>query len=328
MQATSSKPTPHASEGKGKPKPVKQPDLAEKGKARGKKGKVQEKVKAEQQLLDLNSSWDSTAQTSPGISSFAKDTSQILQPLKPVDEEGEEQEQSTKSPLPWKPVPKPRSASMSPEPHESQDTEPSIKRFSVARLSELFDKGMSTTSPGWSSQIQSESKPKSPQQTANSANQDYINVDQIISPGGTAPNPMTPNSASQASDYINYDEFASPEGPISDSANSASQVTMATGEGCGYRVLYSYQATDDTEVSVEEGDEVTFVPREDASTGWSMVRLSGGEQGWVPESYLQPLPKGGVVATDVGDVSQATGQIMPEDPQTPSLSESGDLWFW
>ena len=92
-------------------------------------------------------------------------------------------------------------------------------------------------------------------------------------------------------------------------------------------MLYSYQAADDTEVTVTEGDVVTFVPRDDVSAGWMMVRVEGGAQGWVPESYLQLLAEEGVaterneaIESEKEGVSKETGQVMPQEPASPAQS--------
>lgn len=241
-------------------------------------------TKAEQ-LLDLNSSWDSTAQTSPGISSFAKDTSQILKPqsLTAVMEEEEEGGgvRKSRSPTPPKPKPRLRSTSLSPQ---RQELEPPAnnQRYSVANLSALFDKGVSPAgTQGWSSAIQKPTSPSTTEQpTASTA--DYANLDEVImEPVASSSPPALPTSA------------------------GAKEVK--------YEVVYGYQATDSTEITVVEGDVVTFVPREDASTGWLMVQLPGGTEGWVPESYLQPVAGEGVALESGGGVAKETGQVMPPE---------------
>ena len=59
-----------------------------------------------------------------------------------------------------------------------------------------------------------------------------------------------------------------------------------------YKVLFDYETTDPNEVNVREGDIVTFVPNAEPQPGWTMVRLTSGEQGWAPETYLQLLEEG------------------------------------
>lgn len=273
-----------------------------KGKGKAKKGKGDmslTQTKAEQ-LLDLNSSWDSTAQTSPGISSFAKDTSQMLQPLKPVLEEGAAppvpaaRRASARSPSPpTRPKPKPRSASISPEPLHTEEDQSAVRKYSVSRLSKMFDRGMSPVqSQGWSSGIRPAASP--------------------------SPTPHTPSPTPK---------------PSTDSAQvkaghgTTPPVDTVAGEE-RYQVIYSYQAVDDTEVTVEEGGVVTFVPREDASPGWLMVRVASGAEGWVPESYLELLPAKeggtteegvteGVASESENGVSKETGQVLPTDQPSP-----------
>lgn len=247
------------------------PEAVDKDKGKGKGKKEKEAVKQAEQLLDLNSSWDSTAQTSPGISSFAKDTSQILKPLKPVQEEQTEPPTGRKSRSP-PPKPLPRSSSVSPEPTSPQET--TVRKYSVARLSELFDRGISPVSgKGWSSSIQ----PAAP-------------------PSPTSPTPQA---------------VSPPPG-----------VAMET----KYDVLYDYQAADDAEVTIAEGDVVTFVPRTDASPGWIMVQVAGGAEGWVPESYVQlktedVVSQEAVVSEDSEEgVAKETGQIMKEQESPPQAS--------
>lgn len=275
--------------------------MVEKGKGKGKKGKGTDKdalsLSKAEQLLDLNSSWDSTAQTSPGISSFAKDTSQILKPLKPVLEEGAEPSSAParKARSPTPPKPKPRSASVSPEPSDPQES--AVRKYSVARLSELFDRGMSPVeSKGWSSSIRPAASP---------------------SPVNHTPSPTPKSSTAEPAP----EGGAAPPSP-----------------GTKYEVMYGYQAADDTEVTVVEGDVVTFVPRADASTGWMMVRVEGGAEGWVPESYLQLQTRQEGVVSDGGVVSEGekesddsvakeTGQVIKEQesPAQPSSKAFNNL---
>ena len=278
-----------------------------KGKGKAKKGKGGDTSPAQskaEQLLDLNSSWDSTAQTSPGISSFAKDTSQMLQPLKPVVEEGEAppavaaRRASARSPSPpTRPIPKPRSASVSPEPLQSEEGQSAVRKYSVARLSQLFDRGMSPVqSQGWSSSIQPATSP--------------------------SPTPHTPSPTSKPSTDLAQVKAAHEATPSMDAVAGETR----------YQVIYGYQAVDDTEVTVVEGDMVTFVPREDASPGWLMVRIASGAEGWVPESYLQLFPakegridEEGVtegVASENEDVSKETGQVLPMDHQASPVQTS------
>ena len=270
-------------------------ESTDKVKAKAKKGKGEKEAPSKaEQLVDLNSSWESAPQTSPGISSFAKDTSQILVPLKTVQEEEGDAEgggspakrslHSPNSPTP-KPKPKPRSASMSPEPKEEDTT---VRRFSVAKLSELFDRGLSPVERGWSAHIA----------------------------------PATNTSATTASPAGASTSPISPTPPLTANSGSPAPGTGSTSPvpaGTHYRVLYNYKATDDTEVTVTQGDIVTFVPKKDASPGWIMVQLSGGSEGWAPEAYLQVVaePEGGRGEENIEGVSKATGQHEAMEPSSP-----------
>ena len=254
------------------------------------------------QLLDLDSSWDSTAQTAPGISSFAKDTSQILQPLKSVPEDNEVDEDrmsagrnSVSSPDPKPRDNRSRSASLSPQ-HKLEE-KPMTSRYSVAALSELFNKGLTNEfnagCHGWSSDIR---KPSSPDENES-----------------TSPNDNAESACQNIpSDYDNVDE-ATIE-PVEPST------TPNVPEETSYQVIYDYEATDNTELTIKEGDIVTFILREDTSPGWIMVRLEGGAEGWVPELYLQILQNevaGEDVASDLveGGLVRETGQVISPDTQ-------------
>ncbi|CAG98850.1 Bzz1p [Kluyveromyces lactis] len=59
-----------------------------------------------------------------------------------------------------------------------------------------------------------------------------------------------------------------------------------TPTGIRAKVLYSYTKSDADEVSVN-GDTVVTVLNKDAGNGWSLIKLDTGEQGLVPETYIQ-----------------------------------------
>ena len=89
--------------------------------------------------------------------------------------------------------------------------------------------------------------------------------------------------------------FTSTEGQRSTSEEATPIQTVpeeATPTSYQYRVLYDYETTDPSEVNIQEGDIVTFVPNAEPQPGWTMVHLTSGEQGWAPESYLQLLDEG------------------------------------
>lgn len=87
-----------------------------------------------------------------------------------------------------------------------------------------------------------------------------------------------------------------------------------------YEALYSYDANDSTEVSMVEGDMVTFVPRDDTSPGWIMVRVADGAEGWVPESYVRQVTgEASFVDANEGKAEE-TGQIIPREEEQQSVS--------
>lgn len=53
-------------------------------------------------------------------------------------------------------------------------------------------------------------------------------------------------------------------------------------------MLYSYEARDAGEISVEEGKECTILESDDG--GWTKIRVGTGSEGLVPSAYLEELP--------------------------------------
>ena len=173
------------------------------------------------------SSWDQGGPTSPSVINFQRNTSQILQPMT-KETESEPPPQETAPPTTATPTETSTESSIvrireKPEP---------IKMHSVARLSQLFEKGLPS--------------------------QDYAKVQATSESRATA-----------------------------EQASGTADVTMETEEQTQLRVIYDFTASDAAEVSIKEGDTVTFVPGHDTSPGWAMVRLASEEQGWVPELYLE-----------------------------------------
>ena len=193
--------------------------------------------------------------------------------------------------------------SVSPEPEDTSDA--SVRRFSVARLSELFDKGKSPVQ-GWSSDIQPRSK------SIPNEDSDYTNLDSVTTGRRSLPSPVPIGTSPLAK---------SPAPPTASPAPSpAPQPASPTTRPISYKVLYAYQAADESEVTLVQGDTVTFVPRGDTSPGWLMVRVADGAEGWAPESYLEAVAE----VTSDGGVSRATGQVMSQDsmePKSPTLCE-------
>jgi myosin-1 len=54
-----------------------------------------------------------------------------------------------------------------------------------------------------------------------------------------------------------------------------------------FKVIYAFNAQEQTELSVSNGEEVDVVRRED--NGWWMVRNGQGAEGWVPANYLEQV---------------------------------------
>lgn len=245
----------------------------------------------ENTLVDLMSSWDNSAQTTPGIQSFIKDESQILQPMKSGGEaEDEETVTSAATESEFKPedlysVPVRQAERTKPQPG---------KQHSVQRLSMIFEEkvaalqesatplsptavsptGKTAAGPGWRSKTP-EQKPLPPLPTAE--------------PPATSPTTVAPTSTMALYDVP----------PVAESGE----------EEYLYEVLYDYTATDATELTIKEGDAVISVAGFTAgmSPGWLMVRQEGElDEGWVPESYLKkvglaysPEPPAGTVKSPV-----------------------------
>lgn len=295
----------------------------EANKQRGKKDKKKElvqqnSVKTEQQLLDLNFSPEHSVQAS----SLPTDMEDILLPLKKAGEEGGEPSPNAVDP----PVPKPRTKSLSRSPGHAPgrvDTDSSesgghaaegmgVSRFSVAKLSELFDKGLSPQQPIWS--------PGGVGRTGDWST--AINTPSPERAAGPALSPA-PSARKAPSVDMNLEEVTKQATP-SDSVNKGVGVeplptdsaypddvsSLPSQANTSYdhthpisccQVLYNYQGKDNTEVSIVEGDIVTVLPREDASPGWVMVRLADGSEGWVPQSYLEQHADSAVAGdSDVG----------------------------
>ena len=294
---------------------------AAKGKAKkDKKGKetTANTLLQPEQLLDLNSSWDSTAQTTPGISSFAKDTSQILQPMRSVVEEEEEGARGEPAPPP---IPKKRS-SKSPE----SDPPPlESSRYSVSRLSRLFDQGLSSldNSGGWSTNIQTtEGNEESPPPSVSSKPPISTTKPLIKPPIQARPPHLTKSPSPEPTGALAKQE----ENALYSNLNEVTTepAHAATLTGVKYQVIYDYEANDTSEVSIIEGDVVSSLTVDEVSSGWLMVRKEGGEEGWVPESYLQEIQEGSGVSDGVSDggVAEETGQVVSGDTQDQSLLPS------
>ena len=287
-------------------------ETVDKNKGKNKKGKAEKDsgTLAAPQLLNLDSSWDSTAEISPGISSFVKDTNQILQPqaLPTVTEASEDRERG--EPV-AQPVPKPRSRSVSRSPeHQAAGSTSGKSRYSVAALSKMFNEGP----VGWSTDIQKQTSPDRQQQQQKQQLDDYANLEDVVtSPEATSPPaPLLPPSSPAST--------TSPAPPSSHTPTpAASQPDPAP--GTRYRAMYDYEAVRDDELSLAEGEVVSLVSVQEG--GWLVVS-SGSREGWAPVSYLEELADKDVgVVSDVG-VAKETGQVMSteQEPVSPVLCKS------
>ena len=75
------------------------------------------------------------------------------------------------------------------------------------------------------------------------------------------------------------------EAPVNDSARALQTSGPSQPKG---RMVYPFQATNEGEISVSEGDDITVTEQDDGS-GWTAIRC-GHEVGLVPTSYLELLP--------------------------------------
>ena len=76
---------------------------------------------------------------------------------------------------------------------------------------------------------------------------------------------------------------------------AAASVTLGGGGGARYKVLHDFQAEEEGEMSVVKGEvvRVCIVETDDVpKDGWVLAKSSHkpGENGYVPEAYLQRLP--------------------------------------
>ena len=93
------------------------------------------------------------------------------------------------------------------------------------------------------------------------------------------------------------------------------------------RMLYPFQATNEGEISVSEGDDVTITEEDDGS-GWTTIRC-GHEAGLVPTSYLENVPDPPPKLSSITDrpasaysssSASLAGSIQSGAPTTPSTT--------
>ena len=229
----------------------------------------------ENTLVDLMSTWDNSAQTAPGIQSFIKDESQILQPMKSGGEAEEEAVTTEAESIPEDlySVPLRKSERTKPEPS---------RQHSVQRLSKMFE--------GKAAALQ-ESAPLSPTAvsptTVSPTEKTAVHVGRRSKSPEQKPLPPLPTAEAPAT---------SPTVVLTPTSTMAiydvPPVADSGEEEYLYQVLYDYTATDATELTIKEGDTVISVAgfTADMSPGWLMVRQEGElDEGWVPESYVKKL---------------------------------------
>ena len=107
---------------------------------------------------------------------------------------------------------------------------------------------------------------------------------------------------------------------VSDSHANGSSTTQSTAQPTSAplqpkgKMLYPYQATNDGEISVVEGDDIVITEQDDGS-GWTSVRC-GRENGLVPTSYLEILPE---------PPSKPTSERPPSSYSSSSASLAGSI---
>lgn len=243
----------------------------------------------ENTLVDLVSSWDSSAQTAPGIQSFIKDESQILKPVKPGEEAEEEKTVEVDSiPEDLYSVPVRRAEKRKPD-------GAGVRQFSVEHLSQIFEEKAAASSQD-SSPVHavsgggvrtaavarwSKSPPKTPTKSPpNSPIKSPPKSPTKSPPKSPEPKPLPPLPTKETP----------ATGPVSVPVDA--DYDYPPEEEFLYQALYNYTAADATELTIREGDMVIsvagFTP--DMSPGWLMVRQEGElDEGWVPESYLKKM---------------------------------------
>lgn len=267
----------------------------------------------ENTLVDLVSSWDSSAQTAPGIQSFIKDESQILQPVRPGEEPAEEERRTEANSVPEDlySVPKRKA--------EREKSQGGGGKAYVKKLSEIFEEKAASTlelSPVHAMAVDrtemassSKSPPKSPTKS--------------LPKSPTKSPPKSPaKSPSRSPEPKPLPPLPTAETPATTPSASSATVDYdyPPDDECLYQALYDYTATDNTELTIREGDMVISVAGFSAgmSPGWLMVRQEGElDEGWVPESYLKKL--GPVYEPEPTSASglSSTGQVVPTESENP-----------
>lgn len=63
--------------------------------------------------------------------------------------------------------------------------------------------------------------------------------------------------------------------------------------------MFGFNATEEDELTVVEGDIVEVVDKVTDQDGWWMIRKEGGQEGLVPDNFLEVIEKGESVACTI-----------------------------
>ena len=225
------------------------------------------------------SSWDSSAPTAPGIQSFIKDESQILEPQKSAEATEEEKRTESES------IPEDLYAVPRRDKKRKESGGSGVSKFSVECLSQMFEEIAS--SPVHAQPDDRAPRAKSP--PTKWPTKSPPTKSPTKSPPTKSPAKSPPTSPTKKSP----EPKPLPPLPTKPATSGDADYDLPPDEQeYLYQVLYDYSAADSSELTIKEGESVIsvagFTP--DMSPGWLMVRHEGElEEGWVPESYLKNL---------------------------------------
>ena len=274
-----------------------------KERTKDKQKKVAQEAALSPPLLDLASSWDSSAQKK-SVSAFSTEVSEILQPLR-VSEEAQQE---------------PSLADLDESKSPVFEAEPSQR---LASIRQVFEQALSTQEnssvealystvhkrPAAMREDSSVEALYSTVQELPAAIQENSSVEALYSNVQERPAAMREDSSVEAL-YSNVEALYSTvqkrpaatrqghglssntevtaESRLEEQASPQAVPSAGSAAPVQYRALYDFDASDSVEVSCREGDILTLCPAESASPGWLVVE-AGGRKGWVPELYLQLL---------------------------------------
>ena len=64
--------------------------------------------------------------------------------------------------------------------------------------------------------------------------------------------------------------------------------------------MFLFEATEADEITVKEGEVVEVIDKSTDQDGWWMVRREGGQEGLVPDNFLEVIEKGSSVVQCLG----------------------------